>query len=105
MLGNPLVFKEIVPDEVDVLPDFRDPKGTRNRGTNKETSRRPRPSNLGPDLRPKLPIFGQPDLILKATEELRNSDINQNAIISLGKVNAGKYMCQRKNVFIVKLSF
>merc|ERR1712141_139545 len=45
--------------------------------------------NLGPDLRPKLPIFGQPELILKATEELRNSDVNQNAIIKLGSVNAG----------------
>jgi len=92
VLGKPLVFKEAVPEEPsegDVLPDFRDPKGTRNRSKNKKTTRRPKNSNLGPDLRPKLPIFGQPDLILKATEELRNSDINQNAIISLGKVNAG----------------
>ena len=94
VLGKPLVFKEVAPEEPsegDVLPDFRDPKGTRNRSKNKKTTRRPKNSNLGPDLRPKLPIFGQPDLILKATEELRNSDINQNAIISLGKVNAGKY--------------
>jgi len=89
VLGKPLVFKEIAPDQGDVLPDFRDPKGTRNRGNSRKTTRRPKTSNLGPDLRPKLPIFGQPDLILKATEELRNSDVNQNAIISLGKVNAG----------------
>jgi len=89
VLGNPLVFKEVAPEEGDFLPDFRDPQGKRNRGNTKKTTRKPRPSNLGPDLRPKLPIFGQPDLILKATEELRNSDINQNAIISLGKVNAG----------------
>ena len=94
MLGKPLVFKEIAPDQGDVLPDFRDPKGTRNRGNSRKTTRRPKTSNLGPDLRPKLPIFGQPDLILKATEELRNSDVNQNAIISLGKVNAGKKINQ-----------
>lgn len=95
VLGKPLVFKEITPEQGDVLPDFRDPKGTRNRGNNRKTTRRPKTSNLGPDLRPKLPIFGQPDLILKATEELRNSDVNQNAIISLGKVNAGKRVNQK----------
>ena len=34
-------------------------------------------TNLGPDLRPRLPVFGQPDAILQATEELRSNDINQ----------------------------
>lgn len=94
VLGNPLAFKAVVPEEGDLLPDFRDPTGARNRGQNRKTTkppgfRRPKTTNLGPDLRPKLPIFGQPELILKATEELRNSDVNQNAIIPLGAVNAG----------------
>jgi len=92
--GDPLIFKDVVAEEGDLLPDFRDPTGSKNRGQNTRTTRRPRNrrpnnSNLGPDLRRKLPIFGQPDLILKATEELRNSDVNQNAIIPLGAVNAG----------------
>lgn len=94
VLGMPLIFKPVVPEEGDLLPDFRDPSGTRNRDKGARTTKRPRfnrpkSTNLGPDLRPRLPIFGQPELILKATEELRNSDINQNAIISLGAVNAG----------------
>lgn len=98
VLGAPLIFREIIPEENDVLPDFRGPRPTssrnRNRNQNRNTtrrpnSRRPQNSNLVPDVRPKLPIFGQPDLILKATEELRNSDVNQNAILSPGTVNAG----------------
>ena len=95
--GNPLVFKDAFPEQGDLLPDFRDPTGSRNRGQNIRTNnqpgiRRPNNSNLGPDLRPKLPIFGQPDLILKATEELRNSDVNQNAILPSGAINAGRNM-------------
>lgn len=104
VLGRPLIFREIIPEDNDILPDFRGPRPTssRNRNRNRNqnqnqnrnttrrpSSRRPQNSNLGPDLRPKLPIFGQPDLILKATEELRNSDVNQNAILSPGTVNAG----------------
>lgn len=94
VLGKPLIFKAGVPEENEALPDFRDPSGTRNREQNRRPTKRPRfekpkNSNLGPDLRRKLPIFGQPELILKATEELRNSDINQNTFISLVSVNAG----------------
>jgi len=94
VLGNPIRFKTVVADNEESLPDFRDPTGTKNRDPNQKAAqspgfRRPNNSNLGPDLRPKLPIFGQPELILKATEELRNSDVNQNAIIKLGSVNAG----------------
>lgn len=98
VLGEPLIFGQIIPEENDVLPDFRGPRptssGNRNRGQNRNptrrpNSRRPQNSNLGPTVRPKLPIFGQPDLILKATEELRNSDVNQNAILPSGTVNAG----------------
>ena len=95
VLGNPIRFETVVADNEESLPDFRDPTGTKNREPNQKATqspgfRRPNNSNLGPDLRPKLPIFGQPELILKATEELRNSDVNQNAIIKLGSVNAGK---------------
>jgi len=108
--GNPLVFKDVVPEEGDLLPDFRDPTGSRNRGKDRRTTkapgfRRPSNSNLGPDLRPKLPIFGQPDLILKATEELRNSDVNQNAIIPLGAVNAGVLPLATENEDDQKLGF
>lgn len=100
VLGMPLIFRDVIPEENEVLPDFRGPRptSTRNRNRNQNrnrnntkrpSSRRPQNSNLGPGLIPKLPIFGHPDFILKATEELRNSDVNQNAILSPGKVNAG----------------
>ena len=100
----PLIFGVITAEENDVLPDFRGPRpissGNRNRNPNRNTTRRPnnrRPqnSNLGPNVRPNLPIFGRPDLILKATEELRNSDVNQNAILPSGTVNAGKQLIER----------
>lgn len=108
--GNPLIFKDVVPEPGDLLPDFRDPTGSRNRGqnirtTNQPGNRRPNNSNLGPELRPKLPIFGQPDLILKATEELRNSDVNQNAIIPSGAVNAGVLPLATENEEDQKLGF
>lgn len=108
--GNPLIFRDVDAGEGDLLPDFRDPTGSRNRGQNTRTTkqpgnRRPNNSNLGPDLRPRLPIFGQPDQILKATEELRNSDVNQNTIIPLGAVNAGVLPLATENEDDQRLGF
>ena len=52
--------------------------------------RLPRPpnSNLGPDLQPRLPNFGNVD-ILRATEVLRSRDKNKNIFVNPGQVNAG----------------
>jgi hypothetical protein len=96
--GRTLTFGRVPPNSNDLLPDFRGPRpassSNNNRNQNRITTsrpsiRRPQNSNLGPDLKPKLPVFGQSDLILKATEELRNSDVNQNVILPSGNVNAG----------------
>jgi len=106
VLGMPLIFGEIIPEEGDILPDFRRPRPintnvnenrrpkttTNNNPRNELDAQRKRPiSNLGPDLRPKLPTFDQPELILKATEELRSSEGNQEKQVLLpwGTVNAG----------------
>lgn len=108
--GNPLIFKAAAPEQGDLLPDFRNPTGSRNRGQNTRTTnrpgiRRPKGSNLGPDLRTKLPIFGRPELILKATEELRNSDVNQNAILPSGAINAGVLPLATENKEDQRLGF
>ena len=52
--------------------------------------RLPRPpnSNLGPDLKPRLPNFRNVD-ILRATEVLRSRDKLQNSLLNPGQVNAG----------------
>lgn len=104
VLGMPLIFGEILPQQDDILPDFvrrrptnsngnenRRPKTTADNNPRNELSnqRRPPISNLSPDLRLNLPPFGTPDLLLKATEELRSSDVNQESILPWGTVNAG----------------
>jgi len=82
VFGNPITFKIIVPENEE-LPDFR-----KRPGTKRPRITRPK-TNLGPDLRPRLPVFGQPDAILQATEELRSRDLNHESIVPLGPVNAG----------------
>ena len=83
VFGNPITFDIIIPENEE-LPDFK--------------RRRPAPkTNLGPDLKPRLPVFGQPDAILKATEELRNRDVNQESIVPLVAVNAGKLQTKTLN--------
>ena len=75
-------------DEEEELPDFRRAKPKQRK--------RPK-TNLGPDLRPRLPVFGQPDAILEVTEELRSNDVNHETFVPLGVVNAGN-----KRVIFVK---
>jgi len=79
VFGNPIMFDHPTVEETEDLPDFR-------RGNSKKKAPK---TNLGPDLRPRLPVFGQPDAILQATEELRSNDINQEHLLPLGVVNAG----------------
>jgi hypothetical protein len=87
--GNPIAFEQIIANEEEFLPDFRKPRpGKRPNKRPSSGIRRP-PGNLGPDLQQRLPIFGQPDMILQATEELRSRDVNQASILPFGVANAG----------------
>jgi hypothetical protein len=96
--GKTFISGRVLPNKNDALPDFGRPRppssGNKNRNQNRITSRKPsirnpKNSNLGPGLRSQFPVFSQFDLILKATEKLRSNDINQNAILPIGNVNAG----------------
>jgi len=88
VFGNPITFQEIVVPENEELPDFRRrPEKKKNRKKPKLV--RPPKTNLGPDLIARLPVFGQPDAILQATEELRSRDVNHEIIVPIGSVNAG----------------
>jgi len=80
VFGNPIMFDPPMIDEEEELPDFRRAKPKQRK--------RPK-TNLGPDLRPRLPVFGQPDAILEVTEELRSNDVNHETFVPLGVVNAG----------------
>lgn len=122
ILGMPLIFGEIIPEENDILPDFRRPRptnanGNENRRPKTTTNNNPRNeldderkppiSNLGPVLRPRLPTFDQPELILQATEELRSSDGNQeeHALLPWGTVNAGILPLANESTEDQKLGF
>jgi len=82
IFGNPIMFDPPMIDEEEELPDFRRAK------PKPKPKKRPK-TNLGPDLQPRLPVFGQPDAILQATETLRNNDVNHETFLPLGVVNAG----------------
>lgn len=90
LFGNPIVFGLVVPENEE-LPDFGKRQGRPMADGKAKTPRPKAPpkTNLGPDLRPRLPVFGQPDAILRATEELRSRDVNQASIVPVGVVNAG----------------
>jgi len=82
VFGNPIMFDPPMIDQEEELPDFRRGK------PDSKPKKRPK-TNLGPDLQPRLPVFGQPDAILQATETLRNNDVNHESFLPLGVVNAG----------------